>query len=189
MAGYSRMDIMSLSEEEIRRILKEKYDTLPDYTVCLMVEELKKREEYRGASKGEEKISEDTEDFLEQWRTEHPGEEDEPTGEESEDGEKEDFEGGSVTADGFESDQTDTDSLAENKSECLCDETKPVFEELREGEDGEETAEKSRENVSEELRRMKKERRNILIFALTGAGITALAIVCFLLYLHFSGEL
>lgn len=45
MAGYSRMVIMSMSEEEIREVLSKEIDTLPDHTVSMMIEELKKRAE------------------------------------------------------------------------------------------------------------------------------------------------
>ena len=45
MAGYGRMTIMSMSEEEIKRVLTEERDTLSDYTAFMMVEELKRREE------------------------------------------------------------------------------------------------------------------------------------------------
>lgn len=45
MANYGRMDIMSMSDEEIERILKEEEETLEDYELALLFEELRNRRE------------------------------------------------------------------------------------------------------------------------------------------------
>lgn len=73
MAGYSRMDIMSMSEEELCRVLKEEGDVLPDHTLCFMVEELKRRKENPQCEETEEDLSE-TKAFLESWEAENPEE-------------------------------------------------------------------------------------------------------------------
>ncbi|MBQ8399029.1 MAG: hypothetical protein IJX08_03575 [Clostridia bacterium] len=61
MAGYSRMIIMSMSEEEIREVLSKQSDTLPDHTVSMMIEELKKRAEM---AEEEEQTADETSDAL-----------------------------------------------------------------------------------------------------------------------------
>ena len=79
MAGYSRMVIMSMSEEEIKRVLTEERETLSDHTAVLMVEELKRRAELgeeqtelteeelkeleQEASDEDEELFEDAEDY------------------------------------------------------------------------------------------------------------------------------
>ena len=45
MANYGRMDIMSMSDEEIERILNEEEKTLEDYEISLLFEELRNRRE------------------------------------------------------------------------------------------------------------------------------------------------
>lgn len=45
MAKYTRMIVMSMSDEEITEVLKKEGDSLPDYTVYMMIEELKHRKE------------------------------------------------------------------------------------------------------------------------------------------------
>ncbi|MBQ8214991.1 MAG: hypothetical protein IJX08_02720 [Clostridia bacterium] len=52
MASYSRMVIMSMSEEDIKRVLTEERDSISDYAAFMMVEELKRRKEL--AESGEE---------------------------------------------------------------------------------------------------------------------------------------
>ena len=42
---YSRMDLMRMTDEELRKILKEDGEKLPTFTVLMIVDELKRREE------------------------------------------------------------------------------------------------------------------------------------------------
>lgn len=65
MAKYSRMVIMSLSDEEIGEILEKEGESLPDYTVYMMVEELKRRKEHPEEDSAFFE-SEDAEDFREE---------------------------------------------------------------------------------------------------------------------------
>ena len=45
MDDYSRMDLMRMTDEELRKILKEDGERLSTFTVSMIVEELKRREE------------------------------------------------------------------------------------------------------------------------------------------------
>lgn len=62
MAKYSRMVIMSMSDEEIAEVLKSEGESLPDHTVYMMVEELKRRKE----QPQEEACDADAEEDLQQ---------------------------------------------------------------------------------------------------------------------------
>ena len=62
MAKYSRMVIMSMSDEEIAEVLKSEGASLPDHTVYMMVEELKRRKE----QPQEEAYDADAEEDLQQ---------------------------------------------------------------------------------------------------------------------------
>ena len=45
MEEYSRMDLMRMTDEDLRKLLKEEGEKLPTFTVLMIVEELKRREE------------------------------------------------------------------------------------------------------------------------------------------------
>lgn len=45
MEEYSRMDLMRMTDEDLRNLLKEEGEKLPTFTVLMIVEELKRREE------------------------------------------------------------------------------------------------------------------------------------------------
>lgn len=65
MASYSRMVIMSMSEEDIKRVLTEERDSISDYAAFMMVEELKRRKEL--AESGEElSITEEESDLQDE---------------------------------------------------------------------------------------------------------------------------
>ncbi|MBQ7846973.1 MAG: hypothetical protein IJ344_01680 [Clostridia bacterium] len=91
MAGYSRMIIMSMSEEEIREVLSKQSDTLPDHTVSMMIEELKKRAEM---AEEEEQTADETSDALakEQLPEEDLSKEDAEWDDEEEDSEEQEEE-------------------------------------------------------------------------------------------------
>ncbi len=161
MAGYSRMTIMSMSEEEIKRVLTEERDILSDYTAFMMVEELKRREE-----QGDEPLP--TIEELEALE-----EVDEDT-EELEDGEdpenEEDYE--------FVEDIEDIENVEELAPE-----------DLDESLSDEQRAEIKRQRQIEELEKIKEDRKKTLILACVGTVVTALAIAGFMVYLSLSGQL
>ncbi len=57
MPGYSRMDIMRMSDEDLQRILREEGETLPGYMVSMVIDELRSRVEEKG--KSEEELTEE----------------------------------------------------------------------------------------------------------------------------------
>ena len=148
MAGYSKMDIMSMSEEEIKKALEEEGRDLPEHTIYFMVEELKRREQF--------------EEAVLTVDDEYP--EDEESSEESEEAEK-----------------TSEDEVAEE----------PQAEET--GEEPELTEEELEAQKKEEDRMLieeyQKSRKKTLRFALIGAGVAAIAVTAFILYLYGSGAL
>lgn len=75
MANYGRMDIMSMSDEEIERILNEEEKTLEDYEISLLFEELRNRRE-RAFSPEE---LPDEEDLIALEESEEEGEDEEGT--------------------------------------------------------------------------------------------------------------
>ena len=87
MAYYGRMEVMRMSDEEIRRILEEEGDTLEEGTAALMLEELKKRSEQTddGADLGlsEEELAELNAEADDE--PEEDGQTEEGSGEEPED--------------------------------------------------------------------------------------------------------
>ena len=74
MANYGRMDIMSMSDEEIERILNEEEKTLEDYEISLLFEERNRRE--RAFSPEE---LPDEEDLIALEESEEEGEDEEGT--------------------------------------------------------------------------------------------------------------
>ena len=90
MANYGRMDIMSMSDEEIERILNEEEKTLEDYEISLLFEELRNRRE-RAFSPEE---LPDEEDLIALEESEEEGEDEEGAegDEEAEGNEEEDEE-------------------------------------------------------------------------------------------------
>lgn len=86
MANYGRMDIMSMSDEEIERILNEEEKTLEDYEISLLFEELRNRRE-RAFSPEE---LPDEEDLIALEESEEEGEDEE--GAEGDEGDEEDEE-------------------------------------------------------------------------------------------------
>ena len=91
MANYGRMDIMSMSDEEIERILNEEEKTLEDYEISLLFEELRNRRE-RAFSPEE---LPDEEDLIALEESEEEGEDEEGTegDEEAEEDEEDEEEG------------------------------------------------------------------------------------------------
>lgn len=75
MANYGRMNIMSMSDEEIERILNEEEKTLEDYEISLLFEELRNRRE-RAFSPEE---LPDEEDLIALEESEEEGEDEEGT--------------------------------------------------------------------------------------------------------------
>lgn len=85
MANYGRMDIMSMSDEEIERILNEEEKTLEDYEISLFFEELRNRRE-RAFSPEE---LPDEEDLIALEESEEEGEDEEGAeGDEEDNGEE-----------------------------------------------------------------------------------------------------
>ena len=72
MSDYGRMEIMRMSDEEIKEILKKEGELLPDDTLVLMVEELKRRAETPDMPAEEmpedleEELSEEPEETIEE---------------------------------------------------------------------------------------------------------------------------
>ena len=162
MAGYGRMTIMSMSEEEIKRVLTEERDTLSDYTAFMMVEELKRREE-----QGEQALP--TAEELEE------GDED---AEELEDGE-----------DPEENPENEEDYEFVENIEDIADVEELDPEDLDESLSDEQRAEIKRQRQIEELEKIKEDRKKTLILACVGTVVAALAIVGFMIYLSVSGQL
>ena len=162
MAGYGRMTIMSMSEEEIKRVLTEERDTLSDYTAFMMVEELKRREE-----QGEQALP--TAEELEE------GDED---AEELEDGE-----------DPEENPENEEDYEFVENIEDIADVEELDPEDLDESLSDEQRAEIKRQRQIEELEKIKEDRKKTLILACVGTVVAALAIAGFMIYLSVSGQL
>lgn len=162
MAGYGRMTIMSMSEEEIKRVLTEERDTLSDYTAFMMVEELKRREE-----QGEQALP--TAEELEE------GDED---AEELEDGE-----------DAEETPENEEDYEFVENIEDIADVEELDPEDLDESLSDEQRAEIKRQRQIEELEKIKEDRKKTLILACVGTVVAALAIAGFMIYLSVSGQL
>ena len=146
MAKYTRMIVMSMSNEEIAEVLEKEGESLPDYTVYMMVEELKRRKE----ASLEECPEEELKAMEEQTAQDEELEEE----------------------------------LEEEYRHPLD------FEELLDPDpdrdlDDEELAEKKRRALEEE----QASRKKTLILALAATGVTALAIVGFVIYVALSGQL
>lgn len=165
MAGYGRMTIMSMSEEEIKRVLTEERDTLSDYTAFMMVEELKRREE-----QGEQALP--TAEELEELEE---GDED---AEELEDGE-----------DAEETPENEEDYEFVENIEDIADVEELDPEDLDESLSDEQRAEIKRQRQIEELEKIKEDRKKTLILACVGTVVAALAIAGFMIYLSVSGQL
>jgi hypothetical protein len=150
MAKYTRMIVMSMSNEEIAEVLEKEGESLPDYTVYMMVEELKRRKE----ASLEECPEEELEAMEEQ------------------------------TAQDEAQDEALEEELEEEYRHPLD------FEELFDPDpdrdlSDEELAEKKRRALEEE----QASRKKTLILALAATGVTALAIVGFVIYVAVSGQL
>ena len=145
MDGYSRMEIMRMTDEDLRRILKEEGEKLPTYTVAMIVEELKMRAETP------ESAYEEIDDEV--------NEADEESAENGED----------------DGDEDGTD--------CCEEPQEPEADDL------ELSPEERLQKQIEDAEKLKKERGRMLVIASVAAVATALLIVGFMLYLHFSGQL
>lgn len=93
MEEYSRMDLMRMTDEDLRKLLKEEGEKLPTFTVLMIVEELKRREEtpesaYEEIDDEVNEVEDASEDNDEEDADADPEEEKEET---EEDGEKEDL--------------------------------------------------------------------------------------------------
>ncbi len=141
MAGYSKMDIMSMSEEEIKKALEEEGGDLPEHTIYFMVEELKRREQFEEAVLTVEEDSD-----LE----ESDGDVEEGLEEESDD-------------EGVESEEPE---LTEEELEAKKKEEDRIL-----------------------IEEYQKSRKKTLRFALIGAGVAAVVVTVFILYLYGSGAL
>ena len=150
MAKYTRMIVMSMSNEEIAEVLEKEGESLPDYTVYMMVEELKRRKEH-----SEEQDAELAQDEEEAFEESYEGSLEEEDSAEMEEGEELDLEE-------LQAGITDDEDLSD-----------------------EERAEKARLAIEME----QESRKKTLIMALVATGVTALAIVGFVIYVVLSGQI
>lgn len=164
MPGYSRMDLMKMSDEDLRKVLKDEGDNLPGYTVSMIVEELKNRMEMEEQGKGgpAEGLSEDglfEEDFENSENEESLSDADTE---------------GSKSAEENEED-------GENKEDEKDEENEEDEENL--------TEEEKLQKEMKRLEEQQKDRKKTLIIASIAAGIAALAVIGLILYLYFDGQL
>ena len=152
MAKYTRMIVMSMSNEEIAEVLEKEGESLPDYTVYMMVEELKRRKE-------------------------HPEEQDAELEQDEEEAFEESYEGSLEEEDSVEMEEGEELDLEELQAGI----TDEAYEDLSD----EERAEKARLAIEME----QESRKKTLIMALVATGVTALAIVGFVIYVVLSGQI
>ena len=87
MAGYGRMEIMRMSDEEILEKLKSEGEDLPDYVAVMMLDELKRRKE-EGSAEEEDAENAGGLENLEELEEDYADAEDFEDGEEDEEAEE-----------------------------------------------------------------------------------------------------
>ncbi len=185
MPGYSKMDLMRMSDDDLQKILKEEGESLPGYTISMIVEELKARMEMEKYS---DNISETN---LEEPEIDEMEKEDVPeenkrnsTGEDRNNVEESlEKQNGSSN---IPSD-ADMDSLTGNSLDDAAPENDESDDDMNDEDDL--TEEEKLQKEIKQLEEQQKERTKTLIVASIAAGVVLLAAVGLIVYLYLSGQL